>query len=110
MTEPVTATYPIAGREVKLKLPTEAQYAMLGTLGNRITNTALPPADRLKAVGQLMAIMLSMVVKPEDRNFVEDKVINGELGLADFTEAIRAFGEDQTSKKTTVRRARTAKK
>lgn len=99
-----TAIATLAGREMMLKLPTSGQFTLINTFVARVSNDNLEPKARMKAAGQLMSIMLSMIVTDSDREYAEDQIAAGVLDLSDFAEAFQAFKGD-TEKKTTVRRA-----
>jgi len=47
-------------------------------------------------------------VQPEDKEFLEDLMAEGTLGLRDLMDFISAFNEDQPDEKPKVRRGRPA--
>lgn len=106
----LTAIHDYNGREIQLQMITDAQFALLGSLGARAQNENLPPNDRFKATGQMMAILLSMIVADSDKQFIEDEITAGNLDLGGMTRFIETFSDVKVEPKTRVSRARTAKK
>lgn len=102
-------TVHLEDRDIDLKLITDAQFAMLGNLGKKVLDEKAPAADRMKASGTMMTILLSMIISEDDREYVENLIVIGKVDLGKLTAFIHAFKQDDVPK-TRVTRARAPKK
>jgi hypothetical protein len=56
----------------------------------------------------MFTILESVIVQPEDKEFLENLMAEGTLSLSDLTSFVSAFNEDQSDEKPKVRRGRPA--
>lgn len=65
------------------------------------------PQRRLAAIGRVFDLLESSVVQEEDREYLLDLTVAGNLELKDLLSFVTAFGDDEKPK---VRRGRTVKR
>lgn len=99
-----TRLVPIGDRQVVVKAPTDAQIMLLGQQSQIIMNERVSGLDRMKAIGVVMTLMTKLIVQEDDRAYIQEQIINGDLDMEGMTEIIAAF--KSTDKKPAVRRAR----
>jgi len=93
--EAETFTMPLAGREIEFRRAGVGQVIMLQRVYVRATRLADGQADsqkRVDLVGSAMVQILdfidSLMVNPDDRVFVEEKMLCGEIGYEDLIAAL----------------------
>jgi hypothetical protein len=101
----------VKGRNVVVRRLTDAQLILLGREARLASKDETDPHRRLSGIGRIFDILESAVVQEEDRDYLMDLTVSGDLELKDLMEVITAFDDSQEEKKTTkVRRGRYATK
>lgn len=73
----------LLGRKILVKQINEAQSIVLGTIYRNLSEIH-EMGEALKALGRIGRLFEALIVKAEDHEFLEDKILAGELELADF--------------------------
>jgi len=96
----LTVTVPLGGRDVEMRKPADGALVVLAritrTLPDKIENDEMSDAAKEKLVrnlGTLGQIVESMIVKDDDRDWLDDVMISGEVPAEDIFDAIRVAGE-----------------
>jgi len=73
----------LKGRSILVKEINDAQSMMLGTIYRNLKNVAEYGAA-LDALGRIGTLFEALIVTAEDRYFLEEAILRGELEIADF--------------------------
>lgn len=117
--EPGKFTYTLLEREIDIKIPQQSQIAAalkIVEIAKRelVTQSRKPVADRdgsriMEQVAKLLRIIDMMIEKEEDRDFIEDMMIEGKLDVETLVGLMQVFGaeakEDAPKPKSRARRA-----
>lgn len=99
----------VKGRNVVVRQLTDAQYLLLA----RESRLAMKESDdslrRVTAIGRVFDILESVVIQGEDKEYLLDLTVAGDLELKDLMSFISAFSEEEEPKPK-VRRGRYATK
>lgn len=95
-----TFTRTISGRDVEFKPPTDAQALMVGRL-LRTSRTFIDNEDQdiavvrggVEKLSMILDILDSMVIHASDRDWLESKIIDGSLDMAELMGALNADQE-----------------
>jgi hypothetical protein len=82
----------------------DAQYVLLGREAKVVGDVNADGERKMKAISRIMDLLESAVVQEEDREYLIDLNIKGELTLAMLLTFVTIFGTDE---KPVVRRGRT---
>lgn len=101
MTDKETFIRTISGREVEFNAPTDAQYLVIARLmrvGGQLDRDDDPDQTKIKGtveqLSKILDIIDSMVVYPADRDWLESKIIEGNLDMSELMSAFQDKGED----------------
>ena len=94
------------GRTVKVRLITDMQFLLLSRDADKIRQDGISNSDRLRIAGRMMDVMESMVVTQEDRDYLMDLTVRGELHVQDMMDFLTAFRDEEAAEKPKVRRGR----
>jgi hypothetical protein len=85
----------VADHMIEMWRPTDAQLMLIGRIGRKLNKlsdgTPEEGTAALLLVGQLLDIIESMIVKPEDRELVEELITDREVELSHLSDALGAF-------------------
>jgi len=98
----------VKGRNIVVRQLLDAQLLLLGREARLASKDDIDNARRLTAVGRIFDILESAVVQEEDREYLLDLTVAGQLGLKDMMNFIDVFGDQEAKPK--VRRGRYASK
>lgn len=101
-----TRIVPVHGRSIVIRQLIDAQMMLLNRGARLLQRADLDKENKLATVDRMFTILESVVVQPEDREFLEDLMAEGKLSLRDMMSFISAFNEDQEEEKPKVRRGR----
>lgn len=101
-----TRLVPVKGRNVVVRQLNDAQLLLLGREARLAAKDDTEQSRRLAAVGRIFDLLESAVVQMEDKDYLMDLTVSGDLELKDMMGFITAFGEP----KQRVRRGRYATK
>lgn len=110
MTDKETFIRTISGREVEFNAPTDAQYLVIARLmrvGGQLDRDDDPDQTKIKGtveqLSKILDIIDSMVVYPADRDWLESKIIEGNLDMSELMSAFQDKGEDAALNRATKR-------
>lgn len=95
----------IKGRDVEVRSFNEAQIALLMREASVMERTSADASRRMTAVGRAFDLFESLIVQPEDRDYLVDLVTAGSLELKDLVGLIGLPAEDAGTRPV-VRRGR----
>lgn len=98
----------VRGRNVVVRQLTDAQLLLLGREARLSAKEDTDPTRRLAGVGRIFDILESAIIQEEDREYLMDLTVKGEIEFKDFMGFISVFGEPEP--KPRVRRGRYAAK
>lgn len=98
----------VKGRHVVVRQLTDAQLLLLGREARLASKEETDPGRRMSGIARVFDILESAVVQEEDREYLMDLTVQGDLELKDLMDFITAFGSDEEKPK--VRRGRYATK
>lgn len=100
----LTAMVPLGDREVEMRRPTDGALVVLARVNRgmpKIENVAElsdEHRDRLvRDLGTLGQIVDSMIVKEDDKDWLDGVMIDGSVTAADVVDSIRVAGEKLTT-------------
>jgi hypothetical protein len=112
MTEPDpgrdTRIVPVQGRNVVIRQLIDTQLMLLNRGARILQSDSIDRERKLATVDRMLTILESVVVQPEDSEYMEDLMARGKLGLKDLMSFITAFNDEQPEEKPKVRRGRPA--
>jgi len=104
-----TRSVDIKGRDIQVKRPADAQLALLSREARLLDRENVDSSRKMQAVGRMFDIFESWVVSDDDREYLVDLVVQGDLELGDLIGIISVFRPDEEEQsKPTVRRGRRA--
>lgn len=98
----LTVMVPLGGREVEMRKPTEGALVVLARVyrGMPKTENAAESdvsqetrAKMIRSMGTLGSIVDAMIVDPDDKDWLEESMIDGSVPLEDVFDSIRVAGE-----------------
>ena len=99
-----TRIVPVKGHNVVVRQLNDAQLLLLGREARLAAREDTEQARRLAAVGRIFDLLESVVVQEEDKEYLMDLTVKGDLELKDMMDFITAFSEPEA--KPRVRRGR----
>lgn len=99
----------IKGRQVVVRQLRDAQMVLLMREAQLVQRDDVENRRKLVAIGRLMDVLESAIVQPEDRDYLTNLNVAGDLELGDLFGVIKAFGEEKEPAKPVVRRGRPRK-
>jgi hypothetical protein len=103
-----TRIVPVQGRNIVIRQLVDAQMMLLNRGARLLQRDDIDRASKLATVDRMFTILESVIVQPEDKEFLENLMAEGTLSLSDLTSFVSAFNEDQSDEKPKVRRGRPA--
>ena len=97
----------VKGRNIVVRQLNDAQLLLMGREARLAGREDTDPGRRLAGVGRIFDILESAVVQEEDREYLLDLTVAGNLRLSDLMTFITAFSDEPKPK---VRRGRVAAK
>jgi hypothetical protein len=94
----------VRGRNIVVRQLNDAQLLLLGREARLAGREDTDNARRLSGVARIFDILESAVVQEEDREYLMDLTVQGDLQLKDMLDFISVFGEPE--QKPRVRRGR----
>lgn len=104
-----TATVPIKGRDVDVETLDEVQFMLLTREMRLAQSDAYDNVRKLTAIATCYDIIESVIVKPEDRQYLMELIKQRELTLKDLMVVVRQLHEDEAEPAPAVRRGRTSR-
>jgi hypothetical protein len=98
----------VKGRNIVVRQLTDAQLLLLGREARLASKENTDPNRKLSGIARVFDILESAVVQEEDREYLMDLTVQGDLELKDLMDFITVFGSDEEKPK--VRRGRYATK
>lgn len=104
-----TRIVPIKGRQVVVRQLRDAQMLLLMREAQLVQREDVENSRKLVAIGRLMDVLESAIVQQEDRDYLTNLNVAGDLELGDLFGVIKAFAEEKEPAKPVVRRGRPRK-
>jgi hypothetical protein len=103
-----TRPVPIKGRNIDVRELTDAQLLLMSRDVRLAQREGVDKKERVGAIGRMFDILESVVVSPDDKEYLLDLVVKGNLELADMTPVLTAFKDEEPEQqeKPKVRRGR----
>jgi hypothetical protein len=98
-----TRLVPVGDRQVVVRKLTEAQLGLMGREAGILSDSRAENARKLKAIGRVMDLLEQAVVQEDDREFIVQLNIKGELTMGTLLSFVNVFYEEE---KVAVRRGR----
>jgi hypothetical protein len=98
----------ILGRQIVVTTLNETQLMLIAREAGRLSRGNLEGRDAMMSVARIMDLLEKTVVQPEDRQWLTDQMVEGNLELKDLMPALTAFSEETPAP--VVRRGRPARK
>lgn len=95
-------------RDIEFQIPTDAQFLVLGRLLRVVEGISEDEGVATSTVHQLskiLDILDYMVVKDEDRNFLENQILTGEVDLTSLMDVFREVATEDPPPNRTARRS-----
>jgi len=104
---PETEMVDVQGRKVEIKQLNDAQIALMARDVRLLTKAGVDGTRKMDAVARMFSVLESVVLKQEDKDYMEDLIVAGELDLKQLTSFVTVFMEDEEeAPKPKVRRGR----
>lgn len=103
-----TQLVPVKGRNIVVRQLTDAQLLLFGREARLASKNDTDPERRLSGIARIFDILESAVVQDEDREYLMDLTVQGELQLKDLMDFLTIFSDGEEKPK--VRRGRYATK
>lgn len=103
-----TQIVPVQGRNIVIRQLVDTQLMLLNRGARMLQRDDLDGASKSATVDRMFTILESVVVQPEDLEYLENLMTNGKLSLRDLLGFVSAFNEDESEQKPKVRRGRPA--
>lgn len=94
----------VKGREIQVKQLNDAQLTLMFREARLVSKDGVDSQRKVTGVGRIFDILEQQVVSDDDREYLLDLTVAGDLGLTDLLGFIQAFSEDEAPKKPAVRR------
>lgn len=108
----LTVMVPLGGREVEMRAPTDGALVVLARAFRnlpKIENVAEMDAEQqnrvVRNLGTLGKIVDGMVVKEDDREWLEDAMVDGDVSAEDVFDCVRVAGEKLNGAKAPAKKA-----
>lgn len=101
-----TRIVPVHGRNIVVRQLVDTQMMLLNRGARLLQRSDLDRDNKMAAVDRMFTILESVVVQPEDREYLENLMAEGKVAIKDMLGFISAFSEDQEEEKPKVRRGR----
>lgn len=103
-----TKLVPVAGKNIVVRELMDAQMALLMRESDILKRNDVEMARKHKSVALMFKVLQSAVVQEEDREYVDELIAGGELGLRDLMSFITVFADEdaEDDSKPKVRRGR----
>ena len=106
-----TRPVPFHGRDILVQQVTDAQKLLMSREVRNVLRPDLDKTVRLNALGHTFDLLESVIVKPEDVEFLEDLILKRKIDIPDLRPLLTAFGEaEEPEEKPRARRGRPAKR
>jgi hypothetical protein len=102
-----TRLVPVRDRNIVVRQLIDTQLFLLSREARLASRDETDPQRRMVAIARIFDILESAVVQEEDRDYLMDLTVAGDLELKDLLGFITAFADDEKPK---VRRGRVASK
>lgn len=103
-----TQIVPVHGRNIVIRQLIDTQLMLLNRGARLLQRDDLEKENKLATVDRMFTILESVVVQPEDLEYLEDLMTEGKLSLRDLLSFVSAFSPDGAEEKPKVRRGRPA--
>lgn len=85
----------VKGRQIVVRQLNEAQIMLMAREARTVGKADVSGAQKMVSAGRIMDILESAVVQQEDKDYLMELTIVGDLEMADLTQVVTVFGEEQ---------------
>jgi len=96
----------VRDRNIVIRQLIDAQMMLMAREAKMLQRDDVPTDRKVDGVDRMFRILESAVVQPEDREFLEELIITGDLDLRELMSFISVFKDDDEDEKPKVRRGR----
>ena len=97
----LTVLVPLGGRDVEMRKPTDGSLVVLARITRSLPNAKIENDDvtdeyknkLVRNLGTIGSIVEAMIVKDDDRDWLDDSMIDGSVSAEAIFDAIRVAGE-----------------
>lgn len=100
----------VGDREILFQGLTQSQYMQLVHEVTLFRNDNTSMDRKLKGLDRLFRVLMSLLVNPEDRDYIEDQIADGEINVMFLVKALREIYDKQADTQKKVRRGSPAKR
>lgn len=93
-------TVSIGEYEILCQGLTETQYMQLMHEARMFTSSTVDKDRKMKGADRLFRVMLSLIVNPDDRDYVEDLMADGKFEITELARVLRDLYEAPAAPKT----------
>jgi hypothetical protein len=110
----LTVMVPLGGREVEMRKPSDGSLVVLARVARGLPRTKIENVDEIPAeerdrmvrnLGTIGKIVEGMIVQDEDKDWLDDVMIDGKVSAVDVFEAVRIVGEKLNGSATPAKKA-----
>lgn len=83
----------ILGRSIVVRQLTDGQMMVLSRYADLAASERTEVRAKVTAVGKMLTVLEQAVVQDEDRDFLEEQMVLGNLDLGEMTKVVTAFQE-----------------
>lgn len=112
MTDPgkKTEIIEVLGRSIVVRELTEGQMMVLSRYADQASSDRTDPRTKVGAVSKMLSVLEQAVVQEEDREFLEEQMILGNLDLGAMTRVVSVFQEAKPTNRAGRRATRSTAK
>lgn len=107
---PVTGTVDVRGRTITIKKLVDTQMMLLAREAKILQRDDIGNDRKLDGIDRMFRILESVVVEPDDKQYLEGLMIEGDLDLRELVSFVTTFNAAGMEKPARVRRARATAK
>jgi hypothetical protein len=93
----------ILERSIVVRELTEGQMLVLSRYADQASSDRTDPRTKVAAVSKMLTVLEQAVVQAEDRQFLEDQMIAGNLDLGAMTQVVSVFQQEKPKNRATRR-------
>lgn len=103
-----TRVYDLLGRSIVVRQLLDSQIGLLQREQSILVNPNVELERKVRSTQLVMKVLLSMVVQPDDADYVDELIADGEIELSDLFQMMALFREEKAPAKPRVQRGRSS--
>ena len=110
----LTVLVPLGGRDIEMRKPTDGALVVLARASRGLPNSKIENVDEIpqevrdrlvRNLGTLGKVVEGMIVKDDDKDWLDDAMISGDVSAEDVFGSIRVAAEKFNGKSTPAKKA-----